>query len=316
MYEKRGIVFLYTISPVHVGTGQAIGVVDNPIQRERHTKHPCIAGSGIKGALRHSWNALAGCDKQAEVLAILGPEPGSQELYAGAANIGDAQLLLFPIRSLKNAYVYATCPLALARARRLCEAMNVSLGWEGEIPEVKEGHCLVGNTALLHKKEENGAEHKVLFLETFEYKAEPGGEQFIKNFASALVSKVIPESDSYKFFRKKLGGEGQAPDLVVLSDTDFTYFVENATLVETHVRINGKTGAADEGGLFYTENLPPEVLLLAPVMASRTRGGSQAFQAEEVLDALRDLLDGAILQIGGDATTGRGLVVARLVKEG
>jgi CRISPR-associated protein Cmr4 len=51
MFEKKAAVFLYAVSPVHMGAGQAIGVIDNPIQRERHTNHPCFAGSGIKGAV-------------------------------------------------------------------------------------------------------------------------------------------------------------------------------------------------------------------------------------------------------------------------
>ena len=37
MFEKRAAVFLYALSPVHMGAGSAIGVIDNPIQRERHT---------------------------------------------------------------------------------------------------------------------------------------------------------------------------------------------------------------------------------------------------------------------------------------
>lgn len=37
MFQKQLTVFLYAVSPVHMGAGQAIGVIDNPIQRERHT---------------------------------------------------------------------------------------------------------------------------------------------------------------------------------------------------------------------------------------------------------------------------------------
>jgi len=29
-----------------MGAGQAVGVIDNPIQRERHTGHPFFASSG------------------------------------------------------------------------------------------------------------------------------------------------------------------------------------------------------------------------------------------------------------------------------
>lgn len=40
MFQTSATVFLYAVSPVHMGAGQAIDVIDNPIQRERHTGHP------------------------------------------------------------------------------------------------------------------------------------------------------------------------------------------------------------------------------------------------------------------------------------
>jgi CRISPR-associated protein Cmr4 len=93
--------------------------------------------------------------------------------------------------------------------------------------------------------------------------------------------------------------------------------VQNATLVEAHVRIDEKTGTASDGGLFYTENLPPESLLLAPLLASATRTGrrNDALDADEVLIKIKTALDGKLLQVGGDATTGRGLVMVK-VQEG
>ena len=52
--------FLYATSPVHMGTGQAFGLIDNPIARERYSEHPVFAGSGLKGAIRHRFHALPG----------------------------------------------------------------------------------------------------------------------------------------------------------------------------------------------------------------------------------------------------------------
>jgi CRISPR-associated protein Cmr4 len=123
--------------------------------------------------------------------------------------------------------------------------------------------------------------------------------------------RALPGDSAYQFFRDKIGA-----DMVVLSDTDFAYFVQNATLVEAHVRIDEKTGTAADGGLFYTENLPPESLLLAPLMASATRTGRQddLIEAEEVMVKLRTALDGKLLQIGGDATIGRGLVMLKMTE--
>ncbi len=309
MFEKKAAVFLYAISPVHMGAGQAIGVIDNPIQRERHTNHPCFAGSGIKGAIRHQFEILCKgnehCDRPIKELIthFFGPEAGSDNLHAGAVSFGDAQLVAFPVRSLRGGYVYATCPQAIARAQRLLALIGVNANWPA-IPQVGEGECLVTNTALLSPGDK-------LHLEVFEYEAKEKDSGVVKAIAQYLAEHALPDGESYKFYRNKL-----QTDLVVLSDTDFAYFAENATLVEPHVRINDVTLTADEGGLFYTENLPPESLLVAPLLASQTRTGNgkdKEMEADKVLVKIKNLIDGKPLQIGGDATTGRGLVVARVV---
>jgi CRISPR-associated protein Cmr4 len=298
MFEKKAVVFLYAVSPVHLGAGTAVGVIDNPIQRERHTKHPCFAGSGIKGAVRHGFEAIGG---DAHLIdRLFGPPSNSEELYAGAVSFGDAQLVAFPVRSLKNGYVYATCPQALNRARRLLETMTGSLPSWPDLPSVAEGNCLFSNQALLSG---NGKLH----LEAFEYEAHK--LEHLASLGADLAARALPNTDAYSFFREKLGS-----DLVVLSDTDFGYFAEYATLVEPHVRINSDTGTADEGGLFYTENLPPESILIAPLLASQTRTGKREEDAATVLMKIKNVIDGKMLQIGGDATTGRGLVVAKVLE--
>ncbi len=312
MFEKKAVLFLYAVSPVHMGTGQAIGVIDNPIQRERHTGHPCFAGSGIKGAVRHGFKAIGG--DETLITTLFGPGSGSTDLHAGAVSFGDAQLVVFPVRSLKGGYVYATSPQALARARRLMEAVGLSVTWP-PLPPVTEGECVVANPTLLSKRQIDGKPTDVLHLETFEYTAkDKENAAAVKAIAQDLAQKALPSGNGYAFFREKL-----ATDLVLLSDTDFTYFVQHATLVEPHVRINDETGTAADGGLFYTENLPPESLLLAPILASQVRNGSKKgdagfMDAVNVMLKLTTVIDGELLQLGGDATTGRGLVVAKVVK--
>jgi CRISPR-associated protein Cmr4 len=303
MFQKQSSVFLYAVSPVHMGAGQAIGVIDNPIQRERHTGHPCIAGSGIKGALRHGWQALGGEKDHLE--RLFGPDSGSSNLHAGALSFGDAQLVLFPVRSLKGGYVYATCPTAIERARRLLALTGTAVDWPAT-PGVMEGQCVTTQDGLLSDGK--------LHLEAFEYGAIAAGREALAAIGSWLAERAMPKGAAYEYFRHKIGA-----DLVLLSDTDFAYFSEHATLVEPHVRINDETGTADDGGLFYTENLPPESLLIAPLMASETRkgkGDAGKLEAEAVMVQARTVLDGKLLQMGGDATTGRGLVVATIVEGG
>lgn len=126
--------------------------------------------------------------------------------------------------------------------------------------------------------------------------------------------------------------DGQLPlsfDLVLLHDTDFAHFARHAMVVEPHVRINDESGTADDGGLFYVENLPPETLMVGLVQASierfkkdrRDQGAAALLSAPEVLakvfsgqgDALPGI-GGKLLQIGGDASTGRGLVLVHAAK--
>ena len=304
MFESKAVMFLYAVSPVHMGAGSASGIIDNPIQRERHTRHPCFAGSGIKGAVRHRFEASGG-DRNRELIELLfGPESRSGDLHAGAVSFGDGQLVAFPVRCLKNGYVYATCPQALARTQRLLGLVGNGGGWK--IPPVREGRCIVGNDQLL-------SPGRKLHLEAFEYAAadDDGAAKAAGALAGDLAERALPQDGAYDFFRDKL-----RTDLVVLSDTDFAYFAEHATLVEPHVRINDATGTADDGGLFYTENLPPESLLIAPLFASRTRAGRNGeaeLEAGDVMPKIANVIDGRTLQIGGDATIGRGLVVARIV---
>ncbi len=298
MFEKRAVVFLYTVSPVHMGAGTAIGIVDNPIQRECHTNHPCFAGSGIKGAVRHGFAAIGG--ERSLVSPLFGPESGNDKLHAGAVSFGDGQLVALPVRSLRRSYVYVTSPQALARTRRLLEMTAIETNWE--IPEVEEGQCLTVNDELL-------SSGKKLHLEVFEYQpaAEPNAKQALGDIARSLADYALPDNSEYQFFRDKL-----QKDLVFLSDTDFTWFCEHATSVEPHVCIDDVTGAAKEGGLFYTENLPPESILIASLFVSCSREQSSGMPAEEVFCKLRNVIDGKLLQMGGDATTGRGLVIAKV----
>lgn len=317
MFEATRLVFYYAVSPVHMGAGSAIGAIDNPIQREVHTQHPVFAGSGLKGALRHHFNrAWPGeKDKKTDGLIgrIFGPETSASD-FAGALSLSDAQLVALPVRSLKGAFVYATCPLALARVKRLADLAKLAheqKGWE--VPTVAEGQALTASGAALVNRR--------LVLESFEFGPAQGDCTAIADWLARHAF-----ADAEDFFAKKL-----QDDLVVLNDTDFTHFARHAMVVEPHVRIDDESGTADDGGLFYTENLPPETIMAGLAQASverfkkdnRKEISPPLLKADEILDAVynglgqdRPGIGGQPLQIGGDATTGRGLVLVHPAKKG
>lgn len=292
MFQQNKALFVYCVSPLHMGAGTALGLIDNPIQRERHTEYPLIAGSGLKGALRHGlgWG-------EEHIKAVFGPDTKESSEQAGAVSFGDAQLVAFPVRSAKRGFVYATSATALGRAARLLNLSGLNVTWK--TPVLNEGKCRIANPDLLTDD--------YIALEAFEFEAQC--DQDLRTISEWLSENALPAGDACHYFRKKI-----KDDLVLLSDEDFSYFVRHSTVVEPHVRIDDVSGTAQDGGLFYTESLPPESLLLAPVMASKERR-SDGMNAEQVMSLLlngndnESGINGRLMQVGGDATTGRGQVI-------
>lgn len=311
MFEARQLVFYYAVTPIHMGAGSAIGAIDSPIQREVHTQHPMFAGAGLKGALRHHFSCAWPGEKDKKnsglINRIFGPDTGASD-FAGALSLTDAQLVALPVRSLKGGFAWVTSPVALARLKRLADLAEIATEWN--VPPVAENQALMAADGLLT----NG---KQLILEAFEFNKAEGNCTVI---AAWLAQHVLTDANAY--FADKL-----KTDLVVLSDTDFTHFARHAMVVEPHVRINDDTGTADDGGLFYVENLPPESILVGLAQASieRYKKGEKdkvavrMDDAQQVLDAvLKGIaalpgITGKPLQIGGDASTGRGLVIVQAI---
>lgn len=305
MFQAKQLMFLYAVTPVHMGAGTAIGVVDNPIQREVHTQHPLFAGSGIKGALRQAADGHQNWGRD-RVNRIFGPETNASE-HAGAVSFADAQLVAFPVRSLKEGYVYATSPYTLKRLSRLAGIAGATGFPADALPAPNETQAVVLNDALLAQNQNKLIQDK-LILESyaFERLADNGA---LKKVVGWVAKNALPNGEGHKFFRNRL-----AAHLVLLSDTQFSFFVRNSTVVEPHVRIDDASGTADGGGLFFTENLPPESLMVSLAMASEERrkkgdAGDSKESSEAIIRAITDTFDGKTVQIGGDATTGRGQVI-------
>ena len=297
MFKESRMIFYYTTSPTHMGAGDGLGAIDSPIQREVQTNYPIMAGSGIKGAIRHELSGRWG-DSNDAISAIFGPETSGSD-FAGAISFSDANIALFPVRSIKNGYIYATSRESLARLKRSAEIAGVVVPWS--VPS--STGALVANGELIK-------DGKVT-LEQFEVEAKE--DSTVKDIAS-WISERTPNLIG-QYFKEKI-----ANDFVVLDDRHFYHFVTNSTVVEPHVRINDKTGTASEGGLFYVENLPSESLLFGIMMASDDRSHKSNMPASEIVtkvegDGENPGINESVIQFGGDATYGRGLIAIKSVEE-
>ncbi len=311
MYDASGLFFLYGETPIHWGTGASLSAVDLPVQRERHTDYPMAQAAGLKGSLRDVFERRA--DPLVE--AIFGPKEKAGE-RSGCLAVTDARVLLFPVRSLRGTFAYATSLLALERLRR--DVMRTTAAPVFDLPEDPGAPRVLVTSDSMLRAGEKGAP-RVVFDE-FSYEASVSEE--LDGLAAWIADHAIPQGEAGEFARSVLPGR-----LALLPEDQFRDFVLNATMVETHVSIDDETGTARERLLFTQETLPPDCLFWSLVLArapfTRRRNGRHV----DAPDKEKSLRDGTAvlehirrhfaehpwLQTGGDATTGRGQVAVNLL---
>lgn len=305
------LLYLTAVSPVHNGSGQGLGAIDNPIMRQRDTNLPVIQGSSIKGVLRTEWEP----DSTRKSI-LFGPEPKTasddNSAHAGALCVGDAQLLFFPVRSLKGAFVWATSPLTLALYQKLLMFAGIEMpSLDTLLNTIKEKEqFLVCPKGLSELK----ADSKHIILEEYGYDAPKEGEgcQELEDFAEEMADIIFPEM--YPSFLK----EKFKKHLVVLPEDDFQYFITFATEVTANIRI-GDSGATTDGSLRYTEYLLSQSVLCSLWSIDKGRGKNAKDEnletADSVWAAVEQLAEqNCRVQIGGDATVGKGLMEMKFHK--
>jgi CRISPR-associated protein Cmr4 len=138
------LAFLITRSALHVGCGEALGDVDQPVARQPGTQMPYIPGQ----ALKRSCKDHAGLDT--EQLALLF---GNDQGRAGHLAPQDASLLLLPVASGRGGQAWVTSPSLLISYFRKASACGAPSGpWpstspqEGEVVLADSGSPLLDGT--------------------------------------------------------------------------------------------------------------------------------------------------------------------------
>ncbi|MBN1543744.1 type III-B CRISPR module RAMP protein Cmr4 [candidate division KSB1 bacterium] len=298
------IVFYRNLTPLHIGCGQDVGVVDLPVIREKATGFPFIPGSGTRGSLRDSARTISQIDesKKPTYQSLFGPEPGEnteENSFAGSLSVHDARLLFFPVRSDHQVFLYVTCPFVLQRWNRDLSVFLI------------ESNAMQSPSFLSSPVSDEKAISPVfaekIFLEEFPVKCEkPEAEK------GKALKKWLSDLDG------KTGTPGLAQRFVLVSDRFFRHLVMHATQVMMH---NALTSAktVKKGALFSVESLPPESLFYGVMGTSRKRDGSQEpnSDAAEQWTNFETLLFNAkkkiVLHLGGDESTGLGVSELYLV---
>ena len=295
MFEAKSMLFLTVETPLHAGTGRGLGTVDLPIQRERTTGYPMVQASSLKGRFRaHYRNAWSKDD----LAAVFGPETDNAAEHAGALAVGDARILLFPVRSLAGVFAWVTSRDVLARFLRDAELAGISIGVSLPQAEPAGDKAWASSGTILAGNDPN----KKIVLEEFSFAREENSE--ISAIAEKLSELVFPASyDGY--WKKSLKEK-----LCILPQDAFRDFVLYGTEVQTHIALNPETKTVDKekGALWTSESLPVDTILYAPVMATRSRLKRHDLNADTVLSKVTNDKDLTHINLGGDETTGQGIV--------
>ncbi|GAK61615.1 CRISPR-associated RAMP protein, Cmr4 family [Candidatus Vecturithrix granuli] len=339
MFKLAKPVFLICETPLHAGSGSELGVVDLPIQRERHTDFPKIESSSLKGGIREAFekprdtsaSKILQVGKEQitpfkqdpshkkyedSVLLTFGPEESGNDNYAGALGFTDARLLLFSVKSMKGVFAWITCPKVLQRFATdltLCEDSALT------VPPLPEAETVPYNCSLFVKDD------KIVLEEyTFSITKDEMDQGNCSKLAEWLSNHLFPaakaDNDPYTYWREKL-----KIDLVVLKDDDFRDFVTLSTEVVTRIRIEPATGTVAKGALFTEEFLPSESVMYSLVLASpifrkdEDKKDSIFVQNgthEETL-VMQFFEQGLpeVIQLGGDATIGKGIIRTHIMKK-
>ncbi len=308
---QHALLFCYTESSLHAGTGSAVSAIDLPIQRERITNFPIVQGSGIKGALRSEATDRGGDGSGPIIEAIFGPETQNSTKYAGAVSFSEARVILFPVRSLKNTFAYVTCPQVIARLvrdARQAGAVTEEDAQQWSTLKVNDATALVA-TEPTEKKANLVIDGTSVMLEEFVFAAEYSRP--LATLAAWLAQHAFPATAEYAYWRAAINGR-----LVLVSDTTFADFVTNSTEISTHVKLAPESKTVESGALWTSESLPAETLLAVLVTARSIRMPRKDQPAAlgqgtggEALTWLRGVFSAhSRAQLGGDETSGQGVV--------
>ena len=282
MFNNGKVVIYRALTPLHPGAGSSLSYVDLPIQRERHTNFPMMAGSGIKGVIRdlacRAWNDAKKVDN------IFGIETTGNNSKASMVAFTDAKILFYPVRSLRGIYALITCPYVLERfSRDVAEILKIDYAAEQNKIDPEDGKAIIDNKSCL-----KGDKHI-------------GLEEFLLAFEARELKKIF-ENFKIDFFNEELYKR-----VAIISDSAFADIANYAVEVRTRIKIDQKTGTAKRGALFVEEFVPAEAIFYSQIFINR-----RSEEKQDVAEELQQLLDKKTIQIGADETTGSGFVTLRV----
>ncbi|HBO34776.1 MAG TPA: type III-B CRISPR module RAMP protein Cmr4 [Anaerolineaceae bacterium] len=281
------LLFIQALSSLQPGTGQGVGVIDQPVSREKATGLPYLPGSTIKGVLRDCWEL----ENNPDLEKVFGQTTEASEPYAGSVSLMDGRLLLLPVRSLAGVFAWVTSPFILNRLVRDCKMGKIPGTLPAAVTGLANDRVLLTQTPVSSVLKIAPNNNRVV-LEDLSIDIAPTNP-LTDIWAAWLAAAIQPNDPEWQSdFKKRF---------CIVSDDVLSYFSETGTEVTPRIRIDDDTKTASGQALWYEESLPAETILISLVVAQKVMATPTV-----VFDGLEKIVETPV-QFGGGATVGKGL---------
>lgn len=288
------LILLQARSPIHCGTGQAISGIDLPIAREKATGIPLVPGSSIKGVLRARGN-----DSLALHRAVFGPPTENASDNAGSVQFGDAGMVFLPLRSVRGTFAWVTSHYLLRRLTR--DVVESGLGTV-TLPAELEAETAARVTTASRLL----AGQQVVF-EDFDFTATV--DESLTNVADAVAEWLYGEGDDAKADRDFFTAR-----VCMVHDDVMSLLMQSAMEITARNSLVPETKTVKKGALWTEEALPTETVLSGLLAATPVTQKTGHVPTEgELFTHISSLLPGGTIQVGGNATVGRGMCRLQIV---
>lgn len=143
-------------------------------------------------------------------------------------------------------------------------------------------------------------------LEEFSFTPDTSQAEFVKKVGEWAAASVLPAGAEYDYWRKAFPEK-----LCILPENAFRDFVLYGLEVQTHIKLTPETKTVASGALWTSESLPVDSILYVPLLSTDSRNPAlKSLTAADVFTKLTGLGLSRI-QMGGDETTGQGMVALR-----
>ncbi len=283
IHQLEDILIIFAETPLFAGGEREESVIDLTLQRDKLTELPIVRGTSIKGPFRALYE-LRNNKNIAE--KIFGSEDKAGEII-----FLDAFLLLFPVSSDIEPIIFVTSPLQINEFNRLLAIKGESLAYTlSENLDQREDDKYLA----LAPKDSWIVGKELEILNEFSVKIK--NDENLSSLINKIVNK-LPSHEAYSYIKEKI-----RMNTLVVSDRLFKEIVERGLIRVTRIRVNYDTKAVERGALFMQELLPQYTILASGILTTlRSR-------SEQTNNFINELKKGVRITLGGDETTGKGLV--------